>query len=547
MNNNKLSRIFAYILIPAFVCSCDITETHFTPQNFNWDITSFTEYSDINSIGPDSLNFAANQVYQNEKPPYHVDGLSWAGMGTSLLTGCASGLGSFLTNKLLSYAFSDLMQSEEVKLLNKVIKQLDEMDSKLDDLTSIAEGIYAKLDETELNEIIEAFNQVDLHLETFKRVNNFFYERLNNALAAGASDSEIASIVREWGNTTVNGTTAYIAAQSLASEILKFNYKYNGTAYNYCMVFDMIAFDSFPWERLGYDYREMYRATAAAELARSLYLSAAYYKSYEATASIQSDIIPCAEILSEFFAKSPVIRHYDEAICQINGAHVAIKLDALVQRKGFTQSFRGKYMNSDETITAEGEISAVPSKEETAAYLASQLKDSEVQAIIAYYKAVHPYDYTLMDCFADGGMKVNPEFKGHYTISEKGEVDKFDAIFFGTSDTKFYCHAQDPLKNYSDPISFGIKDFYIVGMPVGGAKYLEIFVVKIPGVCGWKTAGEYVDPEHGDSYKLTVDPNRSSSVKDGIRHYNDWKLDDAPHFTYPDTFIMLQKGSLRRY
>lgn len=528
-------------------CSCDKTMQKYVPQNFNWDITSYTQYSDINSIGPDSISFAANEFYAGRKPPYSDDGLSWVGMGTSLLTGCASGVGSFAMNKLLTYAFSDLMQSDEVKLLNKVMTQLDKMNSKLDTLTSIAEGIYSTMGESELNNIVAAFNQVDLHLENFKKVNNFFYERLNNALAANASESEMIDIVREWGKTSVNGTDAYIATQNLASEILRFSYKYKGIPYNYCMVFDMIAFDSFPWECLGYDYREMYRAAAAAELTRCLYLSAAYYNSYSASASIESDIKPCAQMLADFFDKSKVVRHNDVAICQINGAHFSMDKDALVQRNGFTLKGMVGYMNSDQTITAEGEVYALPSKEEISAYLSSQLKDKEVQAIIGYYKAVHPYDYTFMDCLAEGGVKIPNEFKARYTISPDGEVKAFDRIFFGTADTKFYCHAQNPLMEYSDPIYFGIRDFYIVGMPVGGAVYLDISVMKIPTACGWKTFGELRDPDHYDSYTFTVDPNRSSTVKDGERHYNDWKMEDVPYYNYPDMFIMLKNGSLKRY
>lgn len=550
-------KVLICLSLPIFASSCEKDKPNTIPDDFVWDIDSFVPYTESVSVGPDSSKIATSTPIYDRKepgiPPVQADGLSWVSLGTSLLSGSVSGIGSFISNTILTKAFSSLMESEEVKLLNRVIDKLDKMDTKIDKISEIAESTYDIVVETELNTLISAFTGVNQHLSNLSDINDYYFELLENTVAAGGDEESLKKVLNEWAHSSVNGSEAFLAVQSLAREIVQFNYKYNGSNFNYCMVFDLITYDNCPWEEVGYNIREMYRASASTVLAKSLYLSAAFYKMSNTTKSLDN-LLDCARTLESYFKACNVVRHNNLAICQIKGAHFSVDRNALVKKSGFgwdtSLEIRERAITPKQAVAAEGLLLTPPSASEVDAYLASQLTNAEVKAIMSYYQAIHPYDYTLIDCFAEGGMVISDEFVSEYTmIPGTDEVQSLSEIYFGTAETNItiYCE-NDPDKHTSEGWHFGVLNSFQAGIPVGSCRgHMKLWTFDIPVYPAWVPIPVIDDPDHPARSTIGLPVYDFHKASDGFYYYDKWYLREEPPYSYPGTYIMLKKGSLSRY
>lgn len=548
----KFSKYLLIIPLLAIICSCNEKEQGDPfPDDFVWNLTpdSFTPYTEVISVGPDSLFTGAESFEHEHDLPYMVQstGLSLKDLGTSILTGCASGLGSFAVNTLLSTAFGEIFESEEVQLLNQVLDKLEVMETKLDELTSLAMQMYNDLKETEQNAIVASYKTIEQHLLNLSFVNTDIYGRLESAIANGYDEEAIKSIISAWETSVINGISAPYAAQSLAAEILNFSYKFNSTPYNFFMVTDMIAFDSYPWEESGYEYREMYRAFVSAELVRAMFLSAACYQMHKSANSL-NNLSSYALTLEKFFELCKVVHHDDVAICQIKGAHFTVGRDALVIREGFDWTFGQTHITPQQAIVLEGTPTSIPSKDEVNSYLSSQLTDAEVQAIIGYYKSVHPSEFTLLDCFADGGMKIPAGCIPNYTLKpDTQEVENATPIYFGTADSGIFVYSEDPWDDFiEEGWHFGLGFVYQAGVPVGSYRRTNVFGFMISYLQAWKPVRIVEDYEHPAYSSIAF--GLSYHMIDNLYYYDRWFFTKGePRYNYPDNVLMLRKNSLKRY
>lgn len=492
----RLIKFFTVAFIASFVTmsclmltSCqddDIT----VPEDFVWEqheLVPFTNVSEIvnENHGPDSevlKNFAPLAPL----PEANVGDVTWENLGSNLLYGCASGLGSFLTTKALDAIWSSIFgeDNKEINMLNQVISQLNSMQSQLDQLTKMAEAIFEKLDEVELNALYASFRDIDTQLASLNNVNRFYLERLK---AVKGNDEETKKLLKEWGEQPVCGTTAAFAVAQLSKAILDFRYCYDAKIVNYCMVYDLIIYNTHAWEREGYDIRDIFRAKSAAILSQSYYLTTAYYSLYGAKESIEN-ISTAAQNMADYFKSCRVHRYLRMVYCQLKGHHYSFVDDALDQH-GMNISF---WYTAGEVSTQNGYdgmqyfISSQPDfverydiytgdshtdryiyckvtdKDVRNEYLFSQLPDSAIKALINYYKNNNLGNLTLLQIFERGGFQIDKTFKLP------------DAqVTFATSDTDMHAYQDsDDWSQYTDKwdmYRLYISGYYNASVPIDGS------------------------------------------------------------------------------
>lgn len=487
--------LIAVLMMPVFVgCGKDDVLAPEEPQEIIEEPDPIDPYdfsAALTNHGPEAgSDFIGEATQPGESQGFQGSGLSWSSLGTSILTGCASGLGSFLVNRALTYACEAIFgtESQELVLLHDVIDRLDAVEDKLDNLTSIAESIYEKLDETELNAIFSSFKNIDAQLASLATVNSFYYDRLSKV----ESEQDIKDIVREWGSTTINGNPAYSSVLTLSKSILDFTYSYNGAYVNFCTVYDMIVFDNVAWECLGYDYRDMFRAYAAANIARGLYLTFAYYSLYEAESSVEQ-VVKMADKMSNYFESCPVIRDTEHAVCQLKGAHFRLPADCLDEHKlslvwkewgkcclssidylMYTQpdvmtlyNVRHNGTISDEMYLYNVILSNSAKKDQ---FLRSQLTKDEVMIIMNYYANSTEGGRSFTEILAMGGVKIPESCQTMYLQTEPGEFADLNEVYFGTSDTEILgFHDSDDSWHTTDKNDchrMSVSGYFMAGLPV---------------------------------------------------------------------------------
>ncbi len=569
--------LVAVLMLPVFAGCGDDVLTPEDPQEIIEEPTPVDPY-DLNaalmSHGPEAGLQTVSLARPVSTTPTGTTGLSWSSIGTSILTGCASGLGSFLVNRALTYACDAIFgeESQELLLLHDVMDKLNDVEERLDNLTSIAESIYEKLDETELNAIFSSFKSIDAQLASLSSVNDFYYSRLSKA----GSEEEIKDIVREWGTTTINGNPAYSSVLTLSKSILDFTYSYNGAYVNFCSVYDMIVFDNVAWENLGYDYRDMFRAYAAANIAHGLYLTFAYYSLFEAESSLEQ-VVKTANRMANYFNSCPVIRDSEHVVCQIKGAHFRLPVDCLDEHRHslawpewgkcalssidflmYTQTDVMKIYPithnntiSDEMYLYNVILSDAARKDE---FLKSQLTNDEVMAIMNCYINSSEGGMSLFDILALAGVKVPESCQTMYVQTTPGEFKNVNEVYFGTSDTEIigFHDNGDPWNttNKGDCCRMSISGYFMAGLPVS-ATY------KGTPVCKPCYEERYADQNvQWPFYFVVRDWGETKTVvrsldgKTVSRKYarTFCSASNNPINTFPgDHFVMLKLGALERY
>ncbi len=304
-------------------------------------------------------------------------------------------VGTAIASALLSKAFSSAKEyffgpDEATKSMRALSEVADQMEAKMTELMRIAEKTLVIAEDDRYNTIRSAYIAFQSKLANITSLNNLYTKGLKEDI----SEAELTELINEWGTNLVNGKYAKDNLKNLCQDLQEFYYMYDNRNRNLFAVYDMFVSCSTPWEALGYDIRDSFRATIAAEFARTIYLTSLYYKINEPeNEQAQKDFMAIADNLKEYLKMdgNEVVRRTD-VVCQIQGARFIAKK--------FTSTYGQRNV-----------ISKNP-------FPANQLKESELNAIITFYKNQGVDDnFTIIDCLNEGGANIIKEHDPKIVLS----------------------------------------------------------------------------------------------------------------------------------
>lgn len=243
-------------------------------------------------------------------PPVPAEGiLDWVAKG--LVTGIAS-----TSAKLIIESF---VEDETSKKLDEILAGVDNLNKHLAELINL---VHNTTYEHYLNERTNSY---------LNPMRNLSKEYILRVVEAWINGDDPAPIVMEWANRTVGGNPAYIEARNFIDYL-------TGTVVerkNLYQVYDLYVFNTYPWENLGYSFRENLRAADICVIAQSILLTKLYYIysdfSESTKKSLSDELTACFDDFKKFVEANAVERHDDQAICQIKDAHFIMPV-ALVNR-----------------------------------------------------------------------------------------------------------------------------------------------------------------------------------------------------------------------
>lgn len=384
------------------------------------------------SLDPDIDNTVAT--------PADLLGIDWTAAGKKVLDAAIDKLASYggtigstiagiLSPILSEELFGPEPTSEEVVLLNTVLENIHQLDAKLDLIIQNTEKIYKRLDEMELNTLLDKFTTARHHLESVRDLNDFTFAMLYST----SDPKEQYDIIDDWAKTLVNGNSAYLEVNNILREIKDYSYAYNGVNVNFCAAIDLFVFSSVAWEASGYNYREAFRAQICTEITRASILLYSYYsmkfKNTTYAKTSMDNIVKNLELLDKFIEESAVVRNPNYAVLQLPGHHVKWRVDALCKRAKSVKeccdqnNYANAYLTSmgylwaacyrDGTVYSQVHYQWDDEREDndhiaSPAFAKQQFTEEEIKAIVNYYMPAYP-DITLLDAIQDGGIVINDD------------------------------------------------------------------------------------------------------------------------------------------
>lgn len=385
------------ILVPLLLVSCSKDPINQEEEDGYATIGSFErlEYSAVHTDGCDVSANVANAVNVPDldriKADMEESNIAFSVIGVFIL----EKVGKAVASALLSRAFASAKEyffgpDEETKSMRALSEVADQMEEKMTELMKIAEKTLVIAEDDLYNTIRSAYVAFQSKLYNITSLNNLYTRQLKEDI----SEAELEKLINEWGTNLVNGNLAKDNLINLYHDLQEFYYMYDNRNRNLFAVYDMFVSCSTPWEALGYDIRETFRSTIAAEFARTIYLTSLYYKiNYPKNEQAQKDFMAIADNLKEFLKMdgNEVVRRTD-VVCQIQGARFIAK--------GFTSTY--------------GQSNAISKNP----FPANQLKESELNAIITFYKNQGVDDnFTIIDCLNEGGANIIKEHDPKIVLS----------------------------------------------------------------------------------------------------------------------------------
>lgn len=532
--------LFAFLVIALLVLigtSCSEEDSPVVPP-YEWNTElPIPPYNAIITNGCDPYNdiiYKKPFSYPAEFPEQGEDNFVgiWANIGEFILKGTATSilntLNKPLMNKLSTFFFGE---DENTKRFNQIMNQLNEINHKMDLLLEKAEKTLRKIDELQYNQMHDGYVDFNNNLAVLTSLNDEFYNKLKEDM----TEEELCEIMNKWGDRVVNGNSAPYAMKALAQKLSDFSYLYDGQDRNLFAVYDMIVFHNTPWETMGYDLRDMFRAALAFEFARTAYMTTLYFTVNKSEVSI-NNVQKTTEWLIKYFSTqgNAVTRRTDKVVCQLEGAHFIADADALHEHTSWTGSC---WMNSEQTAFAQGNLSSSP---DVSKMKQSQLTQSEVSAITTYYKGVGKgKKYTLLHCLAEGGMKVKEDYYKPVTwfTTDSIIVDTFSPIYFMHQGT----NAETYMTQYND-IMITLQSYYCVGLPIGSIT----LQFKSSDQPVYSTA---IKKYKGSSADVGGDTYEKEVFVHNMLFFTKWRLlGNDQTFKFPGMYFLgLKEGSLNRY
>lgn len=235
---------------------------------------------------------------------------------TWVLKGIVSGASSYTGKAIIS----SLIQDEASKNIAAILEQVSAINARLAELINL---IHNTTYEQYLNQ------RTNTYLNPMRNLSSEYIQRVEEAWQTDST--KVAAIVTEWANRTVGGNPAYVEVRNFIDYL-------TGTVVeqkNLYQVYDMYVYNTHAWEAQGYPVRDGLRAGDAAVIAQSVLLAQLYYIYGDFTdatrKSLSNELQQSLNKYMAFFKANDVEHRYDEAVCQIKGAHFVMNT-GLVQR-----------------------------------------------------------------------------------------------------------------------------------------------------------------------------------------------------------------------
>ena len=334
-----------------------VPESTVTVPAEEWDILGPTEFE---KVGPDAST--ASQIAKvNEKYDINLGNVSCStngrrkvisaialeALGTkiakSALTQVENYGKAYAKKKITSFAkellgIQETQDSTMIKL-NLICSQLGEINTKLNEMTEILKSVDDKSDNIYGTELYNAYDRYKTRLELLARHNERYISQIENS-----DEGEITGILSNWAEGLVNGNRAFDEAYCYAEDVCTYGIPINagdnkGTRINICTLYDKIAYDSFPWENLGYESREQFRALQSIRILQGLELGYLYSCAmsdlndrnknyYEGQKDVMQKAI---ENVAKYFEANEIVYNKTKAICQIKGSHFEMDIKGSIK------------------------------------------------------------------------------------------------------------------------------------------------------------------------------------------------------------------------
>lgn len=373
-----------------------------------WEVA---EYGGYPAAGSDTTMF---KLIPYVRPVEGITDFSWAGLGLDILkTGAGmlkdytkikarDALGDFVKGLLFGESADPTMEK-----LDEIIDKIDDIQKQLDVLQATMDEVQKKIDEQAFNDFRRDLDIV-LNLEYAYRTHaRRYYFMLEKA----TTDEEIRSILKEWATSSVSGNQACEQGFNFIQQFVGFKRKYLSSDLTVFGLYDLVAFDNYAWENEGYESRDTFRATTAADILLGMTMSYMFFCMNNEDQMADTCVAAIEKALT-YFEANPLIKS-DRAVCQIAGAYLTFdRENCWSEHKAY--EFGSKiWLNSDKSVFNPF-TDHLGSDDEIAAYKASQLTQNEYNIILSYYKGKYS-NITLLEALEkEQGIKIPDEFRARY-------------------------------------------------------------------------------------------------------------------------------------
>ena len=584
LKNTFVSTTFIILLSSLVLTSCkkDNMETLQEPETE----FSIPEYHPIITEGCDPLNHVIDTM---DFPYIDINQLIgggaagereksvWAGLATFFLQRAGTSLLNVFTEPLYNMLSTSLFGGDDVsEKLDMVLDKLGVIEQNMNTLMSMTQQALSDLGDLQFNNLHNHYSGFQGILTGLRGANDLCMNRLkviesnSQNLDSDALDQQIWDVMDDWGTTTLSCGSAFLALDQICDVYLfASGPEYHNQHRNMFAIYDVIVFHNTPWEKTGYDIRDMFRAAVAAETLRTAWLTALYYRSrfnYKGDITQDflnvklNDIKTIINGLNTLFSNNTVERHPDVVKCQLHDALFTLQPDALEEHRSWTHigvSDLHCWIESKEHVFSSGTFGRTTPNVDDA--YNSQLSDVEINRITTYYRTRgNGSNYTILNCLEDGGLIVPSYYNTIFTFQpgSSNAIAYSEPVYLlsqGTSATVYTWYMiNNTWVEFLDHYCIRLSGFYNIGIPLDG--YISVGGTQC---YGYKPdfQNDYI---HNEYEGMVSNKGNASELNRPIQienvDYNcqlsKWAFfnKNTITFTFPGRyFLWFKKGSLNRY
>lgn len=544
----------AVILISiSTLISCDHEEPieprpyHFDVHPETWEVA---EYGGYPIVGSDTTMY---KYIPYIRPAEGIVDFTWAGLGLDILKfgggllkdyakiEARTALGDFVKGLLFGESPDPTM-----KKLDEIIEKIDAIQKQLDVLQATMDEVQKKIDEQAFNDFRRDLDVV-LNLEYAYRTHaRRYYFMLEKA----TTDDEIRSILTEWATTSVSGNQACEQGFNFIQQFIGFKRKYLSNDLTVFGLYDLVAFDNYAWENEGYESRDTFRATTAADILLGMTMSYMFFCMNNEDQMADTCVAAIEKALS-YYEANPLIKS-DKAVCQIAGAYLTFDRDNCWSEHKASKFGSMIWLDSDKSVFNPF-TDHLGTDQEIAAYKQSQITLDEYNILVSYYKNLHS-DLTLMEALEQeqgitipdalrpkyqtqalyDGLNVNVVSTNNYLLLQDSKAVMWDGgSYFSSYSKKFRVETM----RRADAVMDGLC------MQQGSVIFFDI-KYNVEGEGNWGYESENIS-DWKDKYTA------KEAVYLGVRdtdmpHFRQWKVSNF-YIPCKGKVVAINTGALNRY